>query len=375
MNQLIHRILFVAIFVCISGCDSGSSDGQEPGLDPGFDRGEMLENLGNSVILPAYMAFQETVNTLHDATDTFVATPSDATLGALQDALKNTRLAWQEVALFQFGPAENLSLRGSLNTFPVDLDQVDANINSGTYVLGTIQNLDAGGFPALDYLVHGTGSTLSEIVDAFTTDANAPARVQYLQDNVDFIQSNVDAVVEEWLPEGGNYLAVFLSEERGGVDVGSSLGQLINALVLHYERFIRDGKIGIPAGVRSSGIPRPLATESRFGGYSRELAQSSMQALGRLYEGTGMNGVDGVGIKENLESLDAATLANDISLALRDVENVLNGLSDPLSAQIETDTDAVLVAFTEMQNLVVLLKADMTSFLGITITFQDNDGD
>jgi hypothetical protein len=28
-----------------------------------------------------------------------------------------------------------------------------------------------------------------------------------------------------------------------------------------------------------------------------------------------------------------------------------------------------------MQDAVVLLKADMTSILGVTITFQDNDGD
>ena len=53
----------------------------------------------------------------------------------------------------------------------------------------------------------------------------------------------------------------------------------------------------------------------------------------------------------------------------------LKALTDPLSEQIEGNNDPVLTAFTELQDVIVLLKADVTSVLGVTITYQDNDGD
>jgi predicted lipoprotein len=46
-----------------------------------------------------------------------------------------------------------------------------------------------------------------------------------------------------------------------------------------------------------------------------------------------------------------------------------------LSQQIEENNEPVLTSFQELQDLVALLKADLTSVLGITITYQDNDGD
>ena len=192
----------------------------------------------------------------------FLADPSITTLTDAQVALKEARLSWQNVALFQFGPAETFAIRGTLNTFPTDEDQIAQNIDSGTYILGSVDNLDAGGFPALDYLLHGAAESPEAIIALYSTANDAANRNAYVQANLDFIQSNADAVVDGWMPGGGNYLNTFLSNENAGTDVGSSLGQLLNAMILHYERFIRDGKIGIPAGVRSSGVPRPTATEA-----------------------------------------------------------------------------------------------------------------
>lgn len=386
MTRISLLTVFALLLLGLSACDSGSGMTEDPGVDdpiddpppmedPEFDRSEMLANMGNTIIIPAYVAFQEAVDALNGAGDAFENSPSLETLAALQEALKEARLAWQDVSLFQFGPAETFALRGSLNTYPVNTDQVDANMAAGSYVLGTLENIAAGGFPALAYLLHGSELSAEELVTLFTTDASAASRMKYVTDNLEFIKSNVDLVVDRWIPSDGNYIATFLSEDNGGVDVGSSLGQLVNAMVLHYERFIRDGKVGIPAGVRSSGVPRPKTTEAYFGGYSVELAIRSVEALGRLYEGTSFAGEEGTGLNENLEFLQATTLASDITSTVDSVIGSLQGLSDPLAAQIDSNVDEVVTTFAGMQQLVVLLKADMTSFLGVTITFQDNDGD
>lgn len=363
--------LLVGMFTVFSSCTNSGMD--DSGSD--FDRPAMIANYGNNLILPSYEQLKISVDDLNSAADAFSNEPTESNLSALQSSLKTARLSWQDAVMFQFGPAESNVLRAVLNTYPADTDQVNSNIENGNYNLETIENRAAAGFPALDYLLHGTGDSNEQILLQYTTDQNASNRMAYLQDNVDYIKENADATLNAWSAGGGNYIETFLSEDNAGTDVGSSLGMMINALVLHYERFMRDGKIGIPAGVRSAGVPRPETTEAYYAGYSLELAVANLQAIKRLFLGTGLNTGDGLGLQENLVSLDAANLSEEIVSEIDQAIAALQNLNDPLSGQIESNNDPVLTAFQELQDVVVLLKADMASALGVTITFQDNDGD
>ncbi|NGP89260.1 imelysin family protein [Fodinibius halophilus] len=335
----------------------------------------MLKNYSENVILPAYNMLQDSVDQLNSSATTFSNTPNTQNLEVLQQSLKGARLAWQNASLFEFGPAEMQLLRTSLNTYPTDTTKINDNINSGNYSLGSLDNQDAVGFPAVGFLVYGDNKTDSEIVSQFTNETNAQNRMDYLLDNIAFIKENVDAVVTKWKADGDNYASTFLSEENSGTDIGSSMGMLINAMVLHYERFLRDGKIGIPSGVRSAGIPRPSTTEALYGGYSVELAIENMQAFKRLYLGIDLNSNDGLGLQENLDAVGTATLADEIETNIDQSLDKLNALNDPLSQQVDSNNDPVVEAFQAMQKVVTLVKADMTSALGITITYQDNDGD
>ena len=374
MNTAIKFPLFVLLagfFVLLTSCTNGGVDDSSSD----FDRPAMLSNYGNNLIIPSYENLKSSVDELDAAADAFSSEPNASNLSELQDKLKEARLAWQDAAMYQFGPADMNVLRAVLNTYPANTDRVNSNIESGDYNLETLENRAAAGFPTLDYLLHGAGDSNEQIVLAYTTGQNASNRMAYLQDNVDYVKETIDATLNAWLPGSGNFLETFLSDNNAGTDVGSSLGMMINALVLHYERFMRDGKIGIPAGVRSAGVPRPEATEAFYAGYSLELAIANLRAIKRFYQGTASTTGDGLGLEENLISLDAAGLANEIASEIDQAIAALEELNDPLSQQIDSNNDPVLTAFQELQDVVVLLKADMASALGVTITFQDNDGD
>jgi len=368
---------FATLIACLAligvsfACSSSTSSEEEAN----FDRVAMLENYGQNLIIPAYDSLQQSMNGLNTSANTFAETPTIENLEQVQQQLKEARLAWQTANIFQFGPAGMQTLRASLNTYPTDTTQINGNIESGNYTLGTIDNQAAVGFPATGYLLHGLDSSNEEILLQYTADTNAENRTSYLLDNIQFMKEKVDAVTNEWKSSGGDYIATFTSEENAGTDVGSSLGMLVNAMVLHYERYLRDGKIGIPSGVRSAGVPRPKATEAYYAGYSLELAIANAEATKRLFLGTGLNGSDGPGLAENLSALDASDLAAQIENDLGAGIGTLEGLSDPLSQQIESNTESVTAAFQDLQQLISLLKADMSSILGVTITFQDNDGD
>ena len=370
MNKLLTSFstLTVLALLFVTSCNSGSSsdDGSQ------FDRPAMLENYGNNTIIPAYNSLQSAVNSLEGSVIAFTQTPSVSNLSEARADLKEARLAWQNASMFQFGPAESQTLRTSLNTFPSDTSQVNSNIESGNYTLGSVSNRAAAGFPTIGYLLHGVAESDQEIIIAYSSDTNASNRRAYLNDNISFIKDKVDAVATEWID---TYINTFLSEDNAGTDVGSSLGQLVNALVLHYERFTRDGKIGIPAGVRSAGVPRPSSTEAFYAQYSVELAIANLEAIKRLFLGNSLTGNQGLGLDDNIEALEAPGLSSQIVTEIDQAITALQQLNDPLSENIENNNDPVLTAFTEMQDIVVLLKADMASLLGITITFQDNDGD
>lgn len=361
-------ILFSVLFISalLVACSNSTSSEDQTN----FDRSEMLSNYGNNIIIPAFEDMQAATNELETVAEDFENERTLERLETLQSALKEARLAWQDVSPFQFGPAESILLRASLNTYPTDSDKINDNISSGDYSLDTIENRDAAGLPALGYLLHGVGDTNEEVLTMYTADSEAENRMTYLLDNISFIKEQVDTATYEWQASDGDYISTFLSDENVGTDVGSSLGMLINSYVMHYERFLRDGKIGIPAGVRSADVTRPTSTEAYYGGYSLELAIANLEQVERIF-----TGADGPGLDDNLEALDAGDLSDEIQSQIDEAQTALEQLEDPLSQQIEENNEPVLTSFKELQQIITLLKADMTSILGITITYQDNDGD
>ena len=354
--------------VLLSGCGEGATGLDGP--DRSFDRSALLANMADNIIVPAYQALHESVAALEEATSAFTASPEAGRLQALQSSLHAARLAWQDANLFEFGPAESQALRATLNTYPADTARVEANVVSGSYSLASIANRAAAGFPALDYLLHADEPSVT--VEAFQSE---PGRRQYLADNAAFIRSAVESTLQGWTSGATTYRATFLSQARGGTDAGSSFSMLTNALIKHYERFLRDGKIGIPAGVRSAGVPRPAATEALYAGYSAQLALANMEAVQRVFLGNALGGGAGTGFDDYLAAADAEALSLEIQSATGESLSALAGLQDPLSELVRQNPQPAVDAFTRMQRVVVLLKVDMTSILGVTITFQDNDGD
>ncbi|GAA5522000.1 imelysin family protein [Aliifodinibius salicampi] len=375
--MMIHsRITYFSAILMLSLSFAACSNSTSPDEQDNSDRSEMLNNYGNNIILPAFEEIQTAVKELQVAAQDFENERTLEQLENLQVALKDARIAWQDVSPFQFGPAESILLRSSINTYPVDDNEINDNISSGDYSFGGIDNQDIAGLPTLGYLLHGVGESNEEILAMYTTDAEAENRMTYLLDNITFVKDKIDTATSEWQSSGGDYIGMFLSQENAGTDAGSSLGMLINHYVRHYERFLRDGKIGIPAGVRSAGNPRPKAVEAYYGGYSVELAIANLNQIEQIFAGAGGKGLD-----DNLVSInnrvdfDTEELTSDIKSQIGDAQSALEQLSDPLSQQIENNNEAVLTSFEELHALVSMLKADMTSALGITITYQDNDGD
>lgn len=352
MKKLFYS--FLAISFLVSSCASDDKKSEEE-ID--FDQSGFLQQEAN-IIASGYSNFATQINQLEIAVDSFINSPNSNNLNSLQMHLKESYLSYQAVSHFEFGPASSLGFKSNVNIFATDSILIEGNIQQGNYNLDALSNKNAKGFPAIDYLLFHAADSI------IIVELSNPNRTQYLQSLVANLRQIASTLNSDW----NSYQASFIAAK--GTDVGSGSGLLVNALNQHFERYFRDGKIGIPLGVRSSGIARPRYTEAFFGQFSIELAQANLNAMRNCYLGAG-----GTGLDDYLRASDAAELDQRIQDQMNMIDLKLNAIANPLSSAVVSNSQAVQELYNECQKLIVYWKVDLPSRLGILISYQDNDGD
>lgn len=334
---------------------------------------DMFEHLTDQVIVPRFDHLQSQLSALE--ADFVAFEPNQVqTLEALQQQFKSTYIAWQAVSSFDFGPAAEYSvlLRTNCNNFPADVAKIEANIESESYDLDFPSNYVAKGFPAIDYLLfHDNQSELlTELSDSST--------LAYAKSCLEDVQKRVDDVVTGW----DTYRSEFLSAK--GNDRNSSLSLFFNSFLYDYEQLKRN-KLALPAGFATKyGFPEPLDTskvEGLYSGISFELMEANLLALQNIYLGVGENGVDGVGIYEKLKEYNAQSTVVDGDLAVAietqfDLcKQALLQHTNDLPYEIVNNNNQLQETSTVFQKMVPMIKNDMRSYLSVTVTATDADGD
>lgn len=328
-----------------------------------FDRKAMLTHWADNIVLPAFEEFNSQVQKLSANTDAFVANDGTVTLATLQQQFKTAYLAFQRIKSFETGPSEDVSFRASLNTYPTDTAKIANNIGNKNYNLVAASQLNARGFPAMDYLLFGNNTNIES-----SDDSKA-----YLKALVQDIQLLTTTVNQNWKAHRNEFI------NASGTDIGSSLGQMVNAINKDYE-LIKNAKIGFPAGKKTLGKPYPHTCEGYYGGYSIQLAQANIEAIFNFFRGTSFNGAQqGPSLADYLIALKAKHNGEDLDVAITNqfqaALGALAAVPEPFSQSVVNETEKVDEAYLQIQRNVVLLKTDMPSAMGVLITYQDNDGD
>lgn len=364
-------------------CSTGTTDSTEPTPGPATgaatDRKAMLTNLADNIILPSYANFKTTFETMLTKADAFAAKPTQASLTEFRQAWATAYTDWQRVELFDVGPAENHTLRYFFNIYPANTAGIEENILTGASAsLEVPSSYPKQGFPALDYLINGLGTTDEAILAKYTTASDAAKRMAYLKRITSRMNTQFTTVYSEWT---GGYRDTFVN--CTGLDAGCSTSKLVNGFVLHYERYIRSGKIGIPSGAMTNGVVAPEKVESFYKkDLSLILAKTAHQAVIDFFNGKSVKtGQEGPSLKTYLNGLGAkdsrtgTSLTDIINAQLAVSTAQLNAIKGTLPEEVKTNNAAVVQVYTEMQKAVRMLKVDMTTAMSITITYTDNDGD
>ncbi len=366
----IFRLLSITVVLfSFAFCNKKKIGGPKEEPANTFDKQALLINMADNVILPSYISFKSTLDSLITSYNAFRASGLASDFQIVKLKFNSVYLKYQRVDLFEFGPAENMIVRSNFNIFPTDSVQIKNNITAANYDLAAVNNFDAKGLPALDFLLYGNNQTETEVINSFTSSVN---RKQYVSDLLSDLSSKINSVINSW----NSYRGTFINSL--GTDVGSSLGFLVNQINFEMD-YLKNAKIGTPLGKKTLGVVAPDKCEAFYGGQSVKYALESLELIENAYLGRSYAGVNGLGFDDYLDHLkvqhNEVTLNGAIIAQFALAKTKLLALANPLSAQVVVNTAAVDAAYVELVKLLVLLKTDMPSSLGVIITYQDGDGD
>ncbi len=365
-----QRVLILVLTICLVCCKHKKNNETEPEPADTYDKQALLVNMADNVILPSYVNFKNSLDSLITAYNTFKVSGTQSDYQIVKQKLHSACLKYQLISPYEFGPAENVIVRMNFNVFPTDSVQIRSNVSTMSYDLNTVNNLDAKGFPALDFLFYGNNQTEASCINQFTSNSNLK---QYVSDLLNDMSTKLNTVINAW---NSSYRNTFVNSLS--TDIGSSIGFMVNQITYELDYF-KNAKIGVPLGKKSLGVPFPEKCEAYYGGQSLEYCMQTLIAIENFYLGRSLSGNNGEGFDNYLAHLDAqyngGSLNDAINAQFVVCKSKLNAIANPLSTQVTANPSVVDVAYVELVKLLVLLKTDMPSNLGVVITYQDGDGD
>ncbi len=362
------QLLLPALLLLFASCDTNKN-----GPTDTFDRGVLLQNFADNLIRPAYNELLDKVLVFDAAVSIFNTAPTLENLNAMQTAWQEAYYQWQFANAFNFGPAGENGLQKGLieeiGTFPASTTKIEASLSSGLWNTSDF-NRDARGFPAIEYLIFGSAATSEDIVTAFSNNPHHKAYLTALSEN---LSERVETMVNAW---NGAYYTEFIGNK--GIDAGSSTSQCYNEFVRSFES-AKNFKLGLPLGKRPGQIQaEPQLVEAYYSGKSLECLRLHLTAIENIWYGRSKSGQDGVGFREYLEKVEggpALIISTETQLAA--LHTALAAVSDTpaLSVQITNANPQLETLYTEFQKMTRYFKSDLSSLLGIAITFSSGDGD
>lgn len=372
--QIMKKLFFFLILIIAFSC--GDDDTAQPtGPEDNFDRQAMLINWADNIIVPAYTAFANTTAALKIAGEAFAADPSLANYDAMTTQWEATYIAFQDVSIFEIGLAEELRFTNNLNIYPTDVNGLTENALNGGFNLELPSQIAMQGFPALDYLLYGFGADKAAILDFYQNEGTAPRFAAYAKVLTDRIDDLAQSVLQNWNDSFRNEFV-----NNSGNSALASVDKLTNDFIFYYEKHLRAGKIGIPAGVFSGDALSENVEAFYRKDFSKTLFNHALDATQDFFNGVPYaGGNEGESMKSYIEYLkvmkNGESLAKVINDQFQEARMSANDLSDNFAEQVIMNNVKMLATYDQLQINVVHLKVDMLQAFNINVDFVDADGD
>ncbi len=295
------------------------------------------------------------VATLCAAVYTFIGTSSVseadaiALLPAVQHAWRDARIPWEQSEAFLFGPVDTDAHDPFLDTWPLNVTDLEAIIASDADIATVELADDVQGFHALEYLLfqNKDGNTTPAVIVAALH--NDERRRAYARRVANEFVKHTKALRDSWDPDMGNFVAELATAGHGSDTYDSERAAMQTLL---------EAMIGIAAELHDAklGASSPAEEESRFSNNSRVDFLDNVRSINNVYEGrfdqsdsTSMGVTDFVA-HEN-PALDA-----EVRMAIRDTKAAIIAIPEPFGTSITAHPAAVAKAIQAARALEAKLE-------------------
>ncbi|MBK8441994.1 MAG: imelysin [Sphingobacteriales bacterium] len=328
---------FLVVALLVTSCKKDET------ITPTADYKDILSNIGENVILQTYEDLAAKAQNLYIAAQTLKNNPTSANLEGAKAAWVETRLPWEQSEGFLFGPVEQEGLDPSLDSWPVnvtDLNNVLLSNNALTAEFLDQQEGTLKGFHTIEFLLWSESSN-KQIAD-FTS-----REFEYLVAAAEVLSIDAQELYYLWKPDGENFIKNILDAGNGSqvyISQKSALEEITNALIIISDE-VANGKINDPFSQQDLSLE-----ESRFSANSKADFTDNMRSIQNIYTGkfsTFGNGKSLSTIVGEKNSSVNTEVLQQINVAIAAIENIPGTFSDA----VFNNPTSVQAAQTAVRNL------------------------
>jgi putative iron-regulated protein len=342
---LVRRALPFLLFVA-AACGDTTTQPSTP-----FDASALLADVPSKVIFPTYVDLETRAGALHAAVVTLDGATTDDNLTAAQEAWRATRRPWEQSEGFLFGPVETQGIDPGIDSWPVNVADLDAVLaSSAVLTKAYIDGLDGTlkGFHTIEYLLFGAGNGKT------AADLTSRER-EYLLAVTESLQGSVSQLRQAWDPAGQNFSATVATAGEAGNTIYASqsaaMQEIVNGMVAICDE-VGNAKISDPFDQQDRALE-----ESQFSDNSNADFADNIRSVQNLYLGEYRSG-SGTGVRALVLARNPgadATIQGDITAAIAAIEAMTPNFGEAITA----NAVAVEAARTAVRTLRLDLESDV----------------
>lgn len=326
---------------------------------PHSTRQSVVEELVASVLVPDVRGLKAPSNQLANALSRLAQEPQ--TLPAAQRAFVAALFAWQRVYAFRVGPVVESNALFRSTFWPPRATSMERVLTGTEPVDGALieqLGVDAKGLFALELMLFGKPSTVEHV---YFQGARAQRDGAFAAALGRDLQQRAHAA-NTLLGDGKTFATRFASAQPDGVF------QLVNLLVETSETLAVD-RLGYARTLHEQRRLVPGAVPGGLSGVSADILITWLTVMQRIYLGAHNDGLSLL-VQQVAPATDQRARAT-FQAALQDVR----ALAGALESSVSKSPALAEKAAQSTRALEVLLKTELASALGVTISIVSGDGD
>lgn len=340
-------------------------------VEDNFDRTAFLTNYADNFIIPAFDTLLSEYANYKLVLEGFENDLSAEKLLELRQAWTALYYRWQHLSSFNFGPAGSFGLRRTMyeeqGAFPVDTARIESRIASGDYLLEDSFRKTRG-LCSVQYLLFKELDP-QQCLEGFDTN-----RLAYLVAISNLFEDFMQNVREEWK---ASYRETFIANLK--TNVTSSTTQMYNGFLMDFFR-ISNYKMATSLGLTSKQEEvDPYLLDVFYSKQSGAFIRYQFEVLIDLFEGESKGAPNQIGWADYIAMSNSA--GEELTINIREKTEAVRVAFDALPTDVsleelveEEDQLAIDLNYA-LADLYRLFESDMSSILGLAVTFDIDDGD